>query len=475
MAGSEDLSSKLLKLALEQSCSDAGMVLLYRQGLFWIVLIACEDHQDDRRWIQVDRSNLHLDLQCPLGNYNLQKCTLLPLSVLCEVTLQGQALDWPKVEVESMPLFWRSGDPHTFPPDGQAVLHKMINFDSDPHLRWLRGRSLCCIPVWDETTQGLQGLLYLEGEVRQAINPFAQDNLTLLGRELIYALQLEEHHRTLMALEPLPPQPFSSPTPTAEDLNQALQQQVRERTQALLQANQELSLEVELHQRITGVAKRFIETDFDRIDEEIYFGLEDLGHFCQVEAAFVCQFSEDTTDFSMTHEWCLNLSDRHLHRMQHLKRRKFPWSMVHLLQGETLAIHNLEDLPETATIDRLHWDHLDIQAILCVPLRLQGRTTGWLGIAHFNNSRQWSATDQRFLESLGDIFNYALHRQAVEQQLREKADQLALTLEATQIGVWEMILKPDLENTHLQGSPQWEKLLGFEPGEFTGGFWNFWP
>ena len=105
MAVSEELTSQLLKLALKRSQSDAGMVLIYRRKLFWVVLMASLD-ESRPEWIQVERSNFHLDLHSHLGGYNLQKCTFLPLSILSEVMAKGMGLDWPCIEQEQKPLLW---------------------------------------------------------------------------------------------------------------------------------------------------------------------------------------------------------------------------------------------------------------------------------------------------------------------------------------------------------------------------------
>jgi len=621
MAVSEELSSQLLKFALKQSQSDAGMVLVYRRGLFWVVLMASQDQQRD--WVQVERSNLHLDLQCPLGSYNLQKCTFLPLSVLCEVMVRGEAIDWPSIDEDRKPMLWSRTRP------GEIWVESLA-FDSDPHLRWIQGRSLCCVPIRSESQSSskssseaesslaLKALIYLEGHGREPLSPAVQDTLSIVAQQLIAAVELEEQYQTLVALnqceslttepawemlfkivlkrvpaavaifdrqmryvfvsdrwqerygqdrpdgqgygqasligqsyyagfpdspafqemndrwkdrhqrclrgevltgmeDPLPrsngsldwvqwglypwypggqtltfaasgtpQQPVSGviffterlpnanpPAPAVYAFSENLQAQIEERTQALQQANVELSIEVEINRRITDFAKRFVEVDFHRIDEEIHLALEDIGCLCQVDSSFVFQFSRNGNQFSMTHEWCLVVNDRCLHLAQNLSRRKFPWSTSRLLQEQMVVIPDVETLPETATLDRLHWQQFGLRSLVYIPLRIQGRPLGWFGVCHFHDPREWSPMDLRLLQSLGEILSYALHQQNVEQQLRDQAEQLTLTMEANQIGIWEILLTPTLKVSRLQGSPYWEELLGFGAGKFDGNFETF--
>ena len=468
MAASEELTSQLLKLALKQSHSDAGMVLIYRRKLFWVVLMASKD-QERWDWIQVERSNFHLDLQSSLGSYNLQKCTFLPLSILCEVMARGSGIDWPWIDEERKPILWsRTGQ--------EPLTLESLNFDGDPHLRWIQGRSLCCLPVWTESPSGplWKGLIYLEGDRRELLPADIQGTLAILGEQLIAALELEEQYQKLAALAPLQAELRDKPPPeTIVQSTELLQAQIEEQTQALRQANEELSIEVELNRRITDFAKRFVEVDFHRIDEEIHLALEDIGCICQVDSTFIFQFSHHTERFSMTHEWCLDVQDRCLHLSQNLPRRKFPWAISRLLKGETLVITDLETLPETATIDRIHWEEFGLRSFVCVPLRIQGRPLGWLGVSHFQDSRQWNPTDLRLLQSLAEIFSYAIHQQNVEQQLRDQTEELTLTMEANEIGIWEMGLTPDLQVAYLQGSTYWEELVGFGAGNFDGKFQTF--
>jgi diguanylate cyclase (GGDEF)-like protein/PAS domain S-box-containing protein len=463
MAVSEELTSQLLKLALKQSQSDAGMVLVYRRKLFWVVLMASKDQQN-WDWIQVERSNFHLDLHSPLGSYNLQKCTFLPLSILCEVMSRGAGIDWPWIDEGHKPILWS--------PAGQEPLTvDSLPFDGDPHLRWIQGRSLCCLPVWGESSSDLawKGLIYLEGDRREPLSEHIQETLGILAQQLIAALELEEQYQKLAALAPL-----STEFPNKLEQSPAiLQIQIEEQTKALRQAHEELSIEVEINRRITDFAKRFVEVDFHRIDEEIHLALEDIGCICQVDSTFIFQFSRHAERFSMTHEWCLNVQDRCLHLAQNLSRRKFPWSTSRLLQGEIILIADVQTLPETATIDRIHWEEFGLRSLVCIPLRIQGRPLGWMGACHFHSPREWTPTDLRLLQSLGEIFSYALHQQNVEQQLRDQAEELTLTMAANQIGIWEMHLTPDLKVAHLQGSLYWEELVGFGAGNFDGHFQTF--
>ena len=490
MAVSEELTSQLLKLALKRSQSDAGMVLVYRRTLFWVVLMASLD-EDRPDWIQMERSNFHLDLHSPLGNYNLQKCTFLPLSILSEVMDKGTGLDWPWIEQEQKPLLWSA--------TGEAPLRlDSLNFEGDPHLRWIQGRSLCCVPVWADTPSGpaWKGLIYLEGNRREPLPGDMQTILGILGEQLIAALELEEESQKLVALSPLAPvSPVSPLSPLAPELRDKsppetivpseadLRAQIEAQTQALRQANQDLSIEAELNRRITELAKRFVEVDFHRIDEEIHFALEEIGCICQADCAFIFQFtqhpdssglqSSSLQSFSMTHEWCLDVPDRRLHLAQNLPRRKFPWASSRLIQGETIVISDLNSLPETATIDRVHWEQFGVQAVVCVPLRIQGRPLGWLGVADFQGPRDWSDADLRLLQSLAEIFSYTLHQQQVEQKLRDQTEALTLTMEANEIGIWEIVLTPDLKVAHLHGSLYWQELLGFGAGNFDGNFHTF--
>ncbi|MGA1131594.1 MAG: PAS domain S-box protein [Prochlorotrichaceae cyanobacterium] len=553
--------------------------------------MASQDHQN-RDWVQVDRSNLHLNLQGSLGSANLQNNTFLPLSILCEATTQPRGVDWAHIDEANPLIFW--SDPGA-EPEQSNIPFQGSRFDVDPHLRWIQGRSLCCVPVWAESAAELQGVIYLEGDRRDPLSLPVQDSLCLLGQQILLGLELERQSATFAQREQRPTRSpalesesllrlFLKHTPAAvalfdrqmcyllvsdrwredynledqvlrgrshydvfphlddrwktyyeralqgevlrgaadpfpqgegsvlqirwelhpwyltldgpndetpreiggvilfteillesektevyfQSLNESLKIQLQDQTQALIKANKELSIEVETNQWITDLAKRFVEVDFHHLDEEIHLALEDLGCFCQVDSAFIFQYSANCERFSMTHEWCLHIEDRCLNLAQNLPRRKSPWMTIRLLQGEIVSVPDLETLPETATLDRLYWEEFGLRSFLYMPLRIQGRPLGWLGIAQFQDPREWNATDLRLMQSLSEIFSYALHQQKAECKLREQAEQLALTVEATKIGVWEILLAPNLQIKGMKGSPYWEEMLGFSFHRFDG-------
>ncbi|MGA0198804.1 MAG: hypothetical protein ACO3NK_06715, partial [Prochlorotrichaceae cyanobacterium] len=149
--------------------------------------MASQDHQN-RDWVQVDRSNLHLNLQGSLGSANLQNNTFLPLSILCEATTQPRGVDWAHIDEANPLIFW--SDPGA-EPEQSNIPFQGSRFDVDPHLRWIQGRSLCCVPVWAESAAELQGVIYLEGDRRDPLSLPVQDSLCLLGQQILLGLELE--------------------------------------------------------------------------------------------------------------------------------------------------------------------------------------------------------------------------------------------------------------------------------------------
>ena len=426
-----------------------------------------------------------------------------PLSVLCEVILQGCGLDWPSLKPPLSPVLWRnsSGKPWEYYPEQHSGQHleREVSFAEDPYLRNLhlhypQGRSLCCVPFWyEEHEKGdkrqislpnalgeplpepprelqLHGILYLEGDARDyLLDRFCQESLCLLGEQL--AIQLEQRPEPGFSPIHNPKNPLE---PSDQLLSPEIEQIFIRKTTDLIYVNQELAQEVEFNQYLTDVAKRFVESTFDAIDEQIHFALEELGALTQAHQAFLFQFSEDNEYFSMTHEWGLALEHRQLNQLQQVSRRKFPWSIMRLLRGQTLCIPDMGELPETASLDRFQWEGLGVRSLLSIPLRSQGKTVGWLGLSRFREPYVWSDFQVRLLQGLGEILTSALRQQKTDLRFRDQADQLCLALKATHLGVWEMSFGGNLDFPSLQWSVQMEKILGFEPQTFDGKFATFW-
>lgn len=105
---------------------------------------------------------------------------------------------------------------------------------------------------------------------------------------------------------------------------------------------------------------------------------------------------------------------------------------------------------------------------LSVAIRGQDRPFGVLG-AHSTSARTFTGDDIHFLQAIANVLATAIERKRAEEALRDREEQLRLTLEAANMWTWEGNL--------LTGDVRWsenlEAPLGLPPDTFRGTFESF--
>ncbi len=103
----------------------------------------------------------------------------------------------------------------------------------------------------------------------------------------------------------------------------------------------------------------------------------------------------------------------------------WPWSLRKVLQGETLVISGMSDLPAEADRDRQSFIHYGTQSMVGVPLSVGGgEVVGLLTFAVLGKERNWPAAVVQQFELVAQIFANALVRKQTEQALRERLEEI---------------------------------------------------
>lgn len=95
----------------------------------------------------------------------------------------------------------------------------------------------------------------------------------------------------------------------------------------------------------------------------------------------------------------------------------FPWTHARcVMQGEMFAQHSLEDLPPEAAIDRASAVALNLQTIVSLPVRRDGRTSHVLCMVSSRPSARWSDAVLTWARTIAETFLALLSRRAAEQE-----------------------------------------------------------
>ncbi|MBS0150106.1 MAG: PAS domain S-box protein [Nitrospira sp.] len=125
--------------------------------------------------------------------------------------------------------------------------------------------------------------------------------------------------------------------------------------------------------------------------------------------------------------------------------------------------------PKTAEFTASYLTPLGITSMLDVPIRSGGQMVGVICHEHIGPIRYWTLEEQHFAVSVANTLTLALEaadRKKVEQALRTSEGRLAMTVQSTNIGIWDW----DLSSKDVYFSPEWKRQLGYEDHEFSNSF-----
>lgn len=125
--------------------------------------------------------------------------------------------------------------------------------------------------------------------------------------------------------------------------------------------------------------------------------------------------------------------------------------------------------PKTAEFTASYLAPLGITSMLDVPIRSGGQMVGVICHEHIGPMRTWTLEEQHFAVSVANTLTLALEaadRKKVEQALRTSEGRLAMTVQSTNIGIWDW----DLSSNDVYFSHEWKRQLGYEDHEFANSF-----
>ncbi len=211
---------------------------------------------------------------------------------------------------------------------------------------------------------------------------------------------------------------------------------------------------------ISDLSARFVNIAPDKIDAEIEAALKQVLEFFQVDRCVFLGISPDGKKVHVTHAAYSEGTGRVSGDID--LATLFPWIYERLvLQGLTVDIAGIEDLPEKAGQDRASCTAMGIRSFLDIPLFFEGSLASIIVLNSVRQHRSWPNEYIPRLRLLGEIFINALERRNADLALRESEARLSLATEAVGAGLWIM----DVDNSRVWVSPKSRELFHFGPDE----------
>ncbi len=169
---------------------------------------------------------------------------------------------------------------------------------------------------------------------------------------------------------------------------------------------------------ITEISTEFINIPSGSIDGSIEAALGRVGAFLGVQRAYVFLFDEGGAIMDNTHEWVEAGTHPVKGSLHDVPTLVFPWFAERILQGETVHIPRVRDLPYEARAEKREFERQGIASLVNVPMLFKGAVMGFIGIDSTREELLWPDETVDVIRTLGEIFANAIYRKRMEDRLR---------------------------------------------------------
>jgi len=189
-----------------------------------------------------------------------------------------------------------------------------------------------------------------------------------------------------------------------------------------------------------------------------------LGEFEEADRTYIFQFDSECVYMNNTHEWCAPGIEPQIENLQGVPIEVFPWWMNQMEQGEAVHIPLVSQLPPDAQELREALEPQNIQSLLSVPLIINNKLFGFVGLDVVKAPRTWDADTILLIKMMGDIFSNALMRKQTEIAVQQIEQRNRALIENAPDG----IVLLDEKGQIIFGSPSAARIFGYENKDIVG-------
>ena len=197
----------------------------------------------------------------------------------------------------------------------------------------------------------------------------------------------------------------------------------------LVESEESLEERLKFETLLAEMSAHFINLPADQIDSEIEDAQRRICEFLDLDRSTLWQVCEGAPGtLLLTH---LRHPPGSLSPPERMNAADFfPWTVQKVLDGETVTISKMIDLPPEAGRDRENFRAYGSKSNVLVPLSVgEGPVFGLLGFAAMREDRSWPETVVMGFKLIAQVFANTLARKQMEEQLKEQLDEIKVLKE----------------------------------------------
>ncbi|NJR62281.1 MAG: PAS domain S-box protein [Cyanobacteria bacterium CRU_2_1] len=182
------------------------------------------------------------------------------------------------------------------------------------------------------------------------------------------------------------------------------------------QAEEALQRRAQAESLLSSISRQFVDQE---IDTAINFTLEAIAQLVGAERSCIFEYSSQTRKVQLLYEWCMADIQSLSATISADCIDEFPWLASYILNGLSMQIACVSQLPPEAIAEKTMFESHSIQSVVVVPMMHSGEVVGFVGADVVHYSKIWSQEDIIFLKLVGELIAIGRARHRAEVALRD--------------------------------------------------------
>jgi signal transduction histidine kinase len=171
------------------------------------------------------------------------------------------------------------------------------------------------------------------------------------------------------------------------------------------------------------LAGAFVRVTSDKIDEEINRWLERIVLALGLDRSTIAEINPSDGWAVFSHGWAREPEQIIGKSLD--ANALLPWVKAKMLAGETVVMSSVDKLPDDAAIDRESMRRYGPKSNVMMPIKVGGLVVAAVGFGTLYHERSWSPEIVRQLQTVAEIFGYALERKRVIIEMLQLRSELS--------------------------------------------------
>lgn len=149
-----------------------------------------------------------------------------------------------------------------------------------------------------------------------------------------------------------------------------------------------------------------------------------LIRFFDADWVYVALFEKERKVANFLYEVTSPWVDTSKEDASELSYETIPWMIDTILSGKDIIMHDVNDLPESARVDRELFTEQGLLSMLVIPLTFHGKIQGFIGFDSIRVRRHWTLAEVEDLHLIATIFSVIIERQYAQLSIKESRKNL---------------------------------------------------